>query len=881
MTSSRTPAELVALRKAAQELSAQRKERFSTIHLLAVAARGDTPASELFADRRLDEEAILKAARGISDEDPVAIGRSMTAAREIAKRAATSDPNALHLVLALLADRACAAHRALIELGVDAGRLRAAAMQVALGVVAARRSPSQPPARRPALLPETPSRPTPSPPRIDPQARASSPKLAPGITPPTPPSRGSTSPGVTVPLLPPLVPRRPAPAPRDVLSSAPSARDVLSSAPSARDVLSSVPSGRDAAMPEPAPKVAAKAAPRERAPAATRSASPPVVIAEPARFELDKTRYPLLASLGKNLTALAAAGALRPAIGRTDEIEAVLDVLAKRHASSACIVGPAGVGKTTVAHGVAHRLAASAGPPRALIEISVPQLIAGTGLRGALAEKVATMCAEAKDSGGSILLFFDEVHELFGPSTDEATATLKLALARGEVQIIGATTTEEHRKTIETDAALSRRFSVIEVEEPGEEEAVPLLRAVAEDLGAHHRATYDDEAISASVAWCVRFLPGRALPDKAINVLDLAGARVRRRADGRTVPRVATADVASVVSELSDVPRERLLETDGERMLALERLLADRVVGHADSLARIARVLRRNAAGMRGRRPIGSFLLLGPTGVGKTETAKAIAEALFHSDSAMTRLDLSEFAEAHAVARLVGAPPGYVGHEAGGQLTEAVRKRPYQVVLLDEIEKAHRDVLLTFLQVLGEGHLTDGRGRRVDFTNTVVVLTSNLGAAEAGAAQRERPVGFGRPSGATAERLADVMLHAARGALAPELYNRIDEVLCFAPLTRPEVAEIARRMIAELGRSLAARGVRLDVEPRAIDALLDAGGFDVTLGARPVRRVLARLVEAPLAEMILRGELAEGAVALIDVEDGRLFVDAVPARAAE
>ena len=672
------------------------------------------------------------------------------------------------------------------------------------------------------------------------------------LTPPAPAALRPMTPGVTVPLLPPLVSRRPAPQAR----------------PEA---------------PEPAP--ARTAAPVVAPPRRPHGGGAPSKLTEPSRFALDKARHPLLASLGKNLTELAATGELRPAIGRTAEIEAVLDVLAKRHASSPCIVGPAGVGKTTVVHGVAHRLvalAAAGEPLRVLVELSFPQLMAGTGVRGALAEKVAAMCAEARDSEGSIVVFFDEVHELFGPGTEEATATLKLALARGEVQLVGATTPEEHRKSIEPDAALARRFTVVEIEEPSEAEAVPLLSGVAEELGGHHRASYDADAIAASVAWCVRYLPGRALPDKAISVLDLAGARVRRRAEGRVSSgRVTISDVAGVVSELSDVPRERLLETDGERMLGLERLLADRVVGHTESLGKIARVLRRNAAGMRGRRPIGSFLLLGPTGVGKTETAKAIAEALFHSADAMTRLDLSEYAEAHALARLVGAPPGYVGHEAGGQLTEAVRKRPYQVVLLDEIEKAHRDVLLTFLQVLDEGRLTDGRGRRVDFTNTVLVLTSNLGSAEMGAAQRERPMGFGRPAGASRERLADVMVSAARGALAPELYNRIDEVLCFSPLTRDEVAEIARRMLADLGRVLGERGIRLDVEPRAVEALLSAGGFDETLGARPMRRALAQHVEAPLAEMILRGELEEGAVALLDVEDGALVVDAVEGRAAE
>ena len=889
MTSSRSPAELVALRKSAQELSAQRKERLSTIHLLAVAARGDAPVTELFADRRLDEEVILKAARSISDEDPVAIGRAMTAAREMAKRAGTAEPSALHLVLGLLADRACAAHRALIDLGVDVGRLRTAAMQIALGVIAVRRPPLAS-SRRPSA-PEPPSRRTPEPSSVTPSPARST-KLAPssgqGSTPPagsrhTPSSsqrsaptgnmRGDTtspppptalrpmSPGVTVPLLPPLVSRRPAPQAR---------QDAPEIAP--------------APARAPAPIVALPRRPQDAA-TPPKDAPAPSKLASPSRFALDKTRFPLLASLGKNLTQLAAEGELRPAIGRSAEVEAVLDVLAKRHASSPCIVGPAGVGKTTIVHGVAHRLVALAAlgeEPRALVELSVPQLVAGTGVRGALAEKVAAMCAETRESEGSVIVFFDEVHELFGPATEEATATLKLALTRGEVQLVGATTPEEHRKNIESDPALARRFTLVEVEEPSEVEAIPLLTAVAEELGQHHRASYDGDAIAASVAWCVRYLPGRALPDKAISVLDLAGARVRRRAEGRvSAGRVTMSDVAGVVSELSDVPRERLLETDGERMLGLERLLADRVVGHTESLAKIARVLRRNAAGMRGRRPIGSFLLLGPTGVGKTETAKAIAEALFHSADAMTRLDLSEFAEAHALARLVGAPPGYIGHEAGGQLTEAVRKRPYQVVLLDEIEKAHRDVLLTFLQVLDEGRLTDGRGRRVDFTNTVLVLTSNLGSAEAGAAQRERPMGFGRPSGASRERLADVMVSAARGALAPELYNRIDEVLCFAPLTRVEVAEIARRMLAELGRSLSERGIRLDVEPRAVEALLSAGGFDETLGARPMRRALARLVEAPLAEMILRGELTEGAVALLDVEDDVIVVDAIPARAAE
>jgi ATP-dependent Clp protease ATP-binding subunit ClpC len=305
-------------------------------------------------------------------------------------------------------------------------------------------------------------------------------------------------------------------------------------------------------------------------------------------------------------------------------------------------------------------------------------------------------------------------------------------------------------------------------------------------------------------------------------------------------------------------------------MLRLEELLGARIVGHKEALARIATVLRRNASGFRSRRPIGSFLLLGPTGVGKTETAKAIAECLFHSSVAMTRLDLSEYAEPHAVARLVGAPPGYVGHEAGGQLTEAVRRRPYQVLLLDEIEKAHRDVLEAFLQVFDEGRLTDGRGRTVDFTNTVILLTSNLGAEAARGKTSRGRIGFG---GKETHEEIDPVVAAARAALPPELYNRLDEVLAFAPLSRADVAEVARRMLAALAEDLArTKGVRLDVREGAIAALLDAGGYDAELGARPMRRAIGRLVEAPIAEMILRGEVSHGAVARVDVANGAVVV---------
>jgi ATP-dependent Clp protease ATP-binding subunit ClpC len=486
---------------------------------------------------------------------------------------------------------------------------------------------------------------------------------------------------------------------------------------------------------------------------------------------------------------------------------------------------------------------------------------------------MAQISSEAGRAEGRVVLFFDELHALLA-ADEEAAAELKVALARGELACIAATGVEEYRRLVQADAALARQLTPIEVSELAPDEAVLALERVAPAFEKHHGVRFASGSISAAVAWSARYVPERPLPDKAVSVLDLAAARARRRGDAE----VRREQVADVVSETSGVPVERLLETDGARMLRLENALAERIVGHSDALARIARVLRRNAGGFRSRRPIGSFLLLGPTGVGKTETAKAIAECLFHSPHAMTRLDLSEYAEAHAIARLVGAPPGYVGHEAGGQLTEAVRKRPYQVLLLDEVEKAHRDVQEAFLQVFDEGRLTDGRGRVVDFTNAVVVMTSNLGADAAQSSPRSR-IGFGAGTvneARVAKAYEEAVCAAARAALPPELYNRIDEVMAFAPLGRSEVAEVARRLLRALGEELEeARGVRIDVSDAAVTALLDAGGYDAELGARPMRRAIARLVEAPIAEMLLRGELEDGDVALIEVEAGKIIVDGV------
>ena len=628
-------------------------------------------------------------------------------------------------------------------------------------------------------------------------------------------------------------------------------------------------------------------APALHRPRRVRPAAPDAATA--GRFELDPKRFPALAALGRNLTAAAARGELDPVFGREAEIDRTLDVLAKRHGNCPCLVGPSGVGKTSVVRGLAQRVAEGADEAGrdavVLVEIDASALVSGTGLRGALAERIAQVKAEVARCDRRVVLFFDELHQAL-TGDDEVASELKSALSRGELACVGAATVEEYKRAVLGDPGLARRMTAIEVAELAPDEAVLAIERVAPAFEKHHAVRFAPESIAAAVAWSARYIPERALPDKAVGLLDLAGARARRRG----LTEVGREQVADVVTELAGVPVERLLETDGARMLRIEELLTERVVGHADALSRIAHVLRRNASGFRAQRPIGSFLLLGPTGVGKTETAKAIAECLFHSPHSITRLDLSEYAESHAIARLVGAPPGYVGHESGGQLTEAARKRPYQVLLLDEIEKAHRDVLEAFLQVFDEGRMTDGRGRTVDFTNVVIVMTSNLGADVALPRRRGR-IGFGADAGKGAsgrdrdpdERevraYEEALCGAARAALPPELYNRIDEVLAFSPLGRADVAEVARRMLRALGQELErARGVRLDVSDAAVDALLDAGGFDPELGARPMRRAIGRLVEAPIAEMILRRELAPGDVALVEAVEGRVVVDAVRPR---
>ena len=583
-----------------------------------------------------------------------------------------------------------------------------------------------------------------------------------------------------------------------------------------------------------------------------------LIVPSSSPFGLDARKYPMLAKLGRNLTEMASLGRIDEVIGRDDEIERLLDVLARRRSNNPILVGPAGVGKTAIVEGLALRLAQGGEGVRGLestilVELSAGGLVSGTGVRGALSERMRRLQFEVKRANGKIVLFIDEVHTLFigGESPDDLAHELKASLARGELPCIGATTDVEYRKYVERDAALARRFSPIHVAEPTPEDAIEILRGIAPRYEVHHGITYEPSAVESAVELSVRYMSEQTLPDKAIGLLDLAGARTRRRG-GAVVDREA---VAQVVADKVRVPVERLLVTDSQKLLELERHVAEHVVGHVEVMTRISDALRKGAAGFHGHGPLATFLFLGPTGVGKTETARALNE-LFFMGSPMTRIDMSELSESHAVAKLLGAPPGYIGHDTGGLLTEAIRHRPYQLVLLDEIEKAHMDVLQSLLPLLEDGRLTDGKGRTVDCTHTIVVMTSNLGAQQSNRGQGS--IGFGGAS-AGSEEVLSAALTAARRALPPELWNRIDEPLFFGPLSREEVREIARRMVAGVVQQLRERqGVELSVEATAIDALLALGGYDAELGARPMRRAISRMVEAPLAAAILGGDFQRG-----------------------
>lgn len=637
----------------------------------------------------------------------------------------------------------------------------------------------------------------------------------------------------------------------------------------------------------------------------------------------------MLKEFGTDLTKKAADGKLDPVIGRAGEIERVMQILSRRQKNNPLLIGEPGVGKTAVVEGLAQLIVADQVPDILhnirIYTLDVSALVAGSKYRGEFEERLKKVIKEVEQAG-DIILFIDELHTLIGAGAAEgsidAAAILKPPLSRGEIQIIGATTLDEYRKHIEKDSAFDRRFQTVLVKEPNEEQAVRILEGLRDRYEEHHHVHFTDEALSAAVSLSDRYIQDRYLPDKAIDVLDEAGARMRIRnmvlpeelqkidddlrklraakesaiADqdferaarvrdeeeklqkqrveaqknweektSKTLNEVSVEDVADIVSMTTGVPVSNLTEAETEKLLRMESVLHERVIGQDEAITALSKAIRRSRSGLKDpKRPVGSFIFLGPSGVGKTELSKALAEFLFNSEDALISFDMSEYMEKHSVSRLVGSPPGYVGYDEGGQLTKAVRQRPYSVVLFDEIEKAHPDVFNILLQILEEGRLTDSQGRVVDFRNTVIIMTSNVGAREI---TTSAPLGFasGDKGGLDDKEIKSRVMSEVKKLFRPEFLNRIDEIIVFKSLTEDEIVEIVDLMIDELRQRLIEQNMTINLTKQA-SKLIAKEGTDLSFGARPLRRAIQRLIEDPISEQILEGKWTSGSVIDVDVE---------------
>ena len=579
---------------------------------------------------------------------------------------------------------------------------------------------------------------------------------------------------------------------------------------------------------------------------------------------------------GRDLTRLAQEGRLDPVLCRDAELDRMVEILCRRQKNNPCLLGEPGVGKSALAEALAQRIAAGQITPalrgKRVLALDMASMVAGTKYRGDFEERFKNLLEELYRDRSTIL-FIDEIHIIAGAGAAEgaidAASILKPMLARGEIQLIGATTPEEYRKTIQKDSALERRFGRVMVEEPTPAAAETILAGLMPRYERYHGVSIPPEAIHAAVELSVRYLPGRYLPDKAIDLLDEAAA-ARRIADASGGRRALTpADIARVVSKASGVPAERVGEAERERLANLEQRLAAEVIGQPQAVAAVASAIRRSRTGLReSGRPIGAMLFLGPTGVGKTQLARTLAKCWFGSEKALLRFDMSEYMERHTVARLLGAPPGYVGHDEGGQLTEAVRRRPYSVVLFDEIEKAHSDIQNLLLQILEDGNLTDSQGRRADFSNTIILLTSNLGARCLSG--QTSPLGFGTAAAET-QRRGQQAIQEAKEFFRPELMGRLDETVLFDPLGPEQLAGIADRLLVELEQRAARQGYTLHHTPAAAKVL--AGDKVPPYGARELRRTVSRAVEQALADRIAAGTAHPGTVYTADVDaDGHIIL---------
>lgn len=642
---------------------------------------------------------------------------------------------------------------------------------------------------------------------------------------------------------------------------------------------------------------------------------------------------PTLDSLARDLTAIAREGSLDPVIGRSKEIQRVIEVLSRRTKNNPVLIGEPGVGKTAIAEGLAQQIIANEVPEilrdKRVMTLDMGTVVAGTKYRGEFEDRLKKVMDEIRQAG-NIILFIDELHTLIGAGGAEgaidASNILKPSLARGELQCIGATTLDEYRKYIEKDAALERRFQPIQVNEPTADESIQILKGLRDRYEAHHRVSITDAAIDAAVKLSDRYISDRFLPDKAIDLIDEAGSKVRLRSyttppnlkeleakleeirkekdaavqsqefekaaslrdseqklreeleetkntwkekQGQENTEVTVEDIAKVVSNWTGVPVSKLAQTETDRLLKLEEILHSRVIGQSEAVVAVSKAVRRARAGLKDpKRPIGSFIFLGPTGVGKTELARALAESMFGDEEAMIRIDMSEYMEKHSTSRLVGSPPGYVGYEEGGQLTEKVRRKPYSVVLLDEIEKAHPDVFNILLQVLEDGRLTDSKGRTVDFRNTVLIMTSNVGAQSL---KTNKHMGFNIQDGKQDYKdMKGKVMEELKRAFRPEFLNRIDEIIVFHSLEKDHLKEIVTLMSNQLTKRLKEQDIHLELSAAAKEKIADEG-FDPEYGARPLRRAIQKYVEDKLSEELLRGKVLTGQDILIDVE-GEEFV---------
>ena len=594
------------------------------------------------------------------------------------------------------------------------------------------------------------------------------------------------------------------------------------------------------------------------------------------REERPSSGTKLLDQFSRDLTALAAAGELDPVVGREREVRRVVEILSRRRKNNPALIGEPGVGKTAVAEALAIAITQGQVPrelaAKRLVSLDLPSMVAGTKYRGEFEERVKNILTEVRRAG-DVILFLDELHTIVGVGSAEgaidAANILKPALGRGDIQVVGATTTDEYRKYIEKDAALERRFQPVTVDEPSAEDTLSILRGLRPHYERHHRLTITDQALEAAVTLSQRYLPDRRLPDKAVDLMDEAASRTRLA--GKPPLTVTGQEVAAVVAGWTGIPVTALTRPESQRLLELEESLHRRVVGQEEAVTAVAKAVRRGRVGLKEPdRPVGSFLFLGPTGVGKTELCKALAQTLFGTEEALIRFDMSEYMEQHTVSRLLGSPPGYVGHEEGGQLTEAVRRKPWSVVLFDEIEKAHEDVWSVLLQALEDGFVTDAQGRKADLRNCVLILTSNVGArritarGSLGFSADASPDGLRSP-----EELKGAVMEEVRRTFRPELLNRLDDIIVFRQLSPAELTGIAQGLLRRLSQRLAALGVELSVTQDA-QALLTRMGFDANYGARPLRRTIRAQIEDPAAELLLTGALPPGSLLTVTEEDGRI-----------